>query len=128
MNQKIARVLIWFSFLVSIFLYAFFILSLKIEMKEMEISKNTILIVGAFFAILPHLLKQIKSLKEGTFIIGLSIGEIPAILGLLLYFLYGDKETSLKLIALSILTVIFLFPLSKIVKNRDEDQIPPPIG
>jgi hypothetical protein len=123
-REKIVRLIVWFSFLISIGFYAIIVAMVKVEQKEIAFNPTWVLIWGAIFAILPHLLKYFKSLRRIPYLVGYAIAEIPALMGLLLYFIYTQKDTAFRLIALSCLSIIFLFPLGNLVKNKSDDYNP----
>ncbi len=124
-KEKLVRLTIWFSFLLSIGFYAIVVAMVKVEQKESTINPTWVLIWGAIFAILPHLLKYFKSLREIHYLVNYAIAEIPALMGLLIYFIYTQKDTAFRLIALSGLSIIFLFPLANLVKNKSKDDYNP---
>lgn len=126
-QERKIGIIVWFAILMSVVLYAVIISLIKVEPKEIAFNKNIFLVLGGIFAILPYLMKYFKPLQIAV-PFGVVIAEIPAILGLAVYFAFSDKSLAYRLIAISFVSILFLFPAeNKSEKNPDDFQNPPPI-
>lgn len=108
--MKKTKIIIWCSFLMSVILYALIIIPIKTQPVEgVVLNKNLFLTFGVIFAIIPHLIKKFNLLRL-FFPLDMVMGEVPAILGLISYFIFSDKNLAFKLIGFSFVSILFLFP------------------
>lgn len=121
------QIIIWFAILMSVVIYAVVINFSKVEPKEVEFNTDIFLFLGGIFALIPYVMKYLKILKL-LIPFGVIIAEIPAIIGLVVYFAFSDKNLAYRLIAISFASILFLFPgkIKSTEKSKDL-QNPPPI-
>ncbi len=119
------QIFIWGSTILSIILYALIInfVETKKNPPQFEFNKDIFLILGGVFAVIPYVIKNIKSLQSIA-PLGVIIAEVPAIIGLGVYFAFSDKSLALRLIAISFASTLFLFPARK--KEQKEDDFKKP--
>jgi len=123
--ERRIRLIIWFSILMSVAIYVVVINLMKVEPKEVDFNKNIFLVLGGFFAILPYLMKYIKPFRP-IVPFGVVIAEAPAIIGLVVYFGFSDKNLAYRLIAISFVSILFLFPTERKSEDKPKDFEPPP--
>ena len=127
-QEKRIRVIIWVSILMSLVLYVVIINLVKVEPKEIPFNRNIFFVLGGFFAILPYFIKKFNALQIFS-PFGVIVAEISAIIGVAVYFAFADKALAYRLIAISFVSILFLFPFNKKENKTEKSDMekPPPI-
>ena len=125
--------ILWFAFLQCVVFYGVIVFLVKTPEKKLPFDEISFIAIAASLAAVPHLIGTIYQLRNnlsvGLYVIKVALAESAALFGFVMHFLFGCRELTLKAIAISAVSIIFLFPMRYLKKKEPEDPTrPPPIG